>query len=317
MTYFKTIEESAFVICLDDAEPESPEERARHFHFSDGSNRWNDKPIQYIITSNGVSGILADHTALDAGTVHDINTAIAEAICHYRPQKNGKAQRQLLVTDPIKHTELSPEIEAQILKVRNEYNQAIAAREHRVSTPLEYGSALMKKHKLAPNSAFQMLVQLAGRYYFGYTSACWETVLQSNFHKGRVEINQVLSAQAAAFCNAASNDSIPPSACRQLLIDAIRVHSSSVLACTRAGGSDRFLSMLKEILKDGEELPELYRDPVYQRARPRKLMSNCFQTGMAENGCTLREEDGVWLHFEVEPERFVTAFPYPTRCSIG
>ncbi|KAK2761770.1 polyketide synthase [Arachnomyces sp. PD_36] len=302
VTYFRTIEESAFIICLDDGEPESPEQRARHFHFSDGSNRWHDKPIQYIITSNGVSGILADHTALDAGTVHDINTAIALAIRHHRPHKRGLPMSQLSTVAPVKHTMLTPEIEEQILKVRRDYDQAIAVREHRISTPVKYGSSLIKKHKLPPNSAFQMMVQLAGRYYFGHTGACWETVLQSNFQKGRVEINQVVTTQVAAFCDAASDDSVPPSGCRQLLVDAIRTHSSSVLACTRAGGSDRFLSMMREVLEDGEELPDLYRDPAYKRARPRKLMSNCFQTGMAENGCTLREEDGVWLHFEVEPE---------------
>ncbi|PGH08704.1 hypothetical protein AJ80_07825 [Polytolypa hystricis UAMH7299] len=301
-TYFKTIEESAFIVCLDDGAPESSDERARHFHFSDGSNRWHDKPIQYIITANGVSGMLADHTGLDAGTVHDINTSIAESIRHHQPHKRRGLVRQTLTPNPIKHTELGPEVESQIVKVRNDYDQAINAREHRVFPLLEFGSSLMKKYKLAPNSAFQLVVQLAARYYFGHTGSCWETVLQSNFHKGRVEINQVVSAQVAAFCEAASDDSVPLSTCRRLLIDAVRVHSSSVLACTRAGGSDRFLSMLREILEDGEELPELYSDPPYKRARPRKLMSNCFQTGMAENGCCLRDEDGVWLHFEVEPE---------------
>ena len=78
--YIRTIEKSAFVVCLDDGSPETAEERGRHFQFADGSNRWNDKPIEYVITANGVSGIVGDHTGLDAGTILDLNQEISERI---------------------------------------------------------------------------------------------------------------------------------------------------------------------------------------------------------------------------------------------
>ncbi|KAL3473255.1 hypothetical protein BJX99DRAFT_261563 [Aspergillus californicus] len=306
--YIQTIEQSAFVVCLDDASPETAEERGRHFHFSDGSNRWHDKPIEFIITANGASGILGDHTGLDAGTVHELNTEIADRIRHHTPSSTKSAR-----TTPLQHTPqvkavkyslppsdpLTSTINSRIEQVRRNYTTATASREHRYPPPLPYGSALMKRHKIPANSAFQLIAQLAGRYYFNHTSPCWETVLQSNFRTGRVEINQVVSTQVAAFIDAAATTT-SPATCKQLLINAARTHSSSVLACTRAGGSDRFLSMLREIVEEGEDEPGLYHDPVYKRARPRKFISNCFPTGMAENGCCLRDDEGIWLHFEVE-----------------
>ncbi|KAL3465725.1 hypothetical protein BJX64DRAFT_285328 [Aspergillus heterothallicus] len=304
-SYIRTIEQSAFVLSLDDSYPATPEERGRHFHFSDGSNRWYDKPINFIVTANGASGMLGDHTGLDASTVHDLNTEIADAIRQHRPRghTNGITAKPDLMFERVQHSPITPSVESRIQHLRASYNTATTTREHSYPPPLTYGSSLMQRHKIPPNSAFQLLVQLAGRYYFGYTSPCWETVLQSNFATGRVEINQVVSVQVAAFVEAAISDDIPLRECRKLFVEAARAHSSSVLACTRAGGSDRFLSMLREIVdhENGEEEPGLFHDPVYARARPRKFISNCFATGMAENGCVLRDEEGVWLHFEVEP----------------
>ncbi|KAL6231640.1 hypothetical protein BDW75DRAFT_243734 [Aspergillus navahoensis] len=301
--YIRTIEKSAFVVCLDDGSPETAEERGRHFHFADGSNRWHDRSIQFIIAANGVSGILGDHTALDAATVHELNMEIADAIQRDSPRAHGeRALPADVVIEQVKYSTTPLAIQARIQEVRRAYATAIASREHRYPPPLPYGSSLMKRHRIPANSAFQLVVQLAGRYYFGHISPCWETVLQSNFRTGRVEINQVVSEQVAAFVDVAANNKSPLAECRKRFVEAARTHSASVLACTRAGGSDRFLSMLREIVQEGEEVPGLYLDPVYKTTRPRKFISNCFGTGMAENGCCLRDEEGIWLHFEVGEE---------------
>ncbi|KAL2828559.1 hypothetical protein BJY01DRAFT_255338 [Aspergillus pseudoustus] len=315
--YIRTIEESAFVVSLDDSSPETAEERGRDFQFSDGSNRWHDKQLHFIITANGVSGLLGDHTGLDATTVHDLNMEIADAIRRHRPQLNGSTvptngttgEAYPIAVERITHSPITTSMQLRIEHLRTLYATATAAREHRYPAPTPYGSALMQRHKIPANSGFQLLIQLAGRYYFGYTPPCWETVLQSNFATGRVEINQVVSVQVAAFVDAAvalddnghDNGVTSLLDARKLFVEAARAHSSTVLACTRAGGSDRFLSILRDIVdrEQGEEEPGLFRDPVFVRARPRKFISNCFATGMAENGCVLRDKDGVWLHYEV------------------
>jgi hypothetical protein len=303
--YIQTIEKSGFVVCLDDGSPETPEERGRHFHFADGSNRWNDKPIEYVITTNGVSGIVGDHTGLDAGTILDLNQQIAERIRHYqKPQGSQRSAAMVpLILEKVTYTKISSDIAAGIEKVRSVYQSAIALREHRYPPSLPYGSLFMKTYKIPANSGCQLLIQLAARYYFGFINPCWETVLQSNFRQGRVELNQVITTQVAAFIDAAVNDAVPLSTCKKLFIEAARTHSSSVLSCTRGNGSDRFLSILREFVEEGEEVPRLFQDPVFQRSRPRQFCCNGFASGMAEDGCCLREETGIWVHYEVQPEQ--------------
>ncbi|KIX01225.1 uncharacterized protein Z518_08950 [Rhinocladiella mackenziei CBS 650.93] len=299
--YVRTIQQSAFIICLDESSPENAEQRARQVHFGDGSNRWFDKSIEYVICSNGISGILADHTGLDAPTVQDINLAIAAAIREYDPSLT-KRSHQGIPFERVVHTNFGG-YQSNVPRARASYQKTIAKRQH-FFTSLNFGSSFMREHKVPPNSGFQLIVQLAARYFFGYIPACWETVLQTIFHKGRVEINQVISMEVAEFVKTAADETAPLSVCRRKLIEAARRHSGNILAATRSGGSDRFLSLLREISKDGEEDPELYKDPPYVRSRPRKIMSSCFRTHMAENGCVQRDDDSIWLHFEVDSERY-------------
>ncbi|KEF54614.1 uncharacterized protein A1O9_09056 [Exophiala aquamarina CBS 119918] len=299
LEYIQTIQRSAFIICLDERSPENAEQRARQVHFGDGSNRWFDKSIQYIVCSNGISGILADHTGLDAPTVADINLSIARAIRGYS-RSSANNMKHALPFKKVVHTSFVG-YESNVQRVRVKYLQTIAKRQH-FFTSLNCGSSFMRKYKVPPNSVFQLVVQLAARHFFGYVPACWETVLQTIFHKGRVEINQVVSVEVAEFVNAAADETTPLSLCRQKLIEAARRHSGNILAATRSGGFDRFLSLLREIGKDGEKDLELYKDPPYTRSRPRKIMSSCFKTHMAENGCVQRDDDSIWLHFEVESD---------------
>lgn len=298
--YMRTIQASAFIICLDDGSPETAEERARQIHFGDGSNRWFDKSVEYIVCSNGVSGMLADHTGLDAPTVADINLAIAAAIQNHEPstvKRNGHG----MSVGKVEHTGFDG-FDSNVHRVMTWYHKTIAIRRH-FFTSFDLGSTFMREHKVAPNSGYQLIVQLASRYFFGYLPSCWETVLQTIFHKGRVEINQVVTVEVADFVQAVTDGREPLSVCKRKFTEAARRHAGNILAVTRSGGSDRFLSLLREISKDGEEDPELYKDPAYMRSRPRKIMSSCFKTHMAENGCVQRDDDSIWLHFEVDADR--------------
>ncbi|KAK5055904.1 hypothetical protein LTR84_012454 [Exophiala bonariae] len=299
--YIETMERAAFIICLDDAQPETPEKRARQIHFGNGFNRWFDKSMQFVVCSNGISGIVADHTGLDAPTVQELNMLIADAISKYDPSGNSLAGRSL-EAEKLAHNGFVG-IDEEIQRIRVNFENAIGTQHHFFPESLPWGSSLVKSYKLPPNSIFQLVVQIAAFRYFGYIPATWETVLQSTFHKGRVEINQIVSQQVATFVKAAVDSEVPVATCRQLLTEAARTHSGTVLSCTRAGGSDRFLTILRDMVEEGEEEPELYRDPVYKRSRPRKLMSSCFKTHMAENGCFMKDGNAIWLHFEVEEDR--------------
>ena len=290
-------------MCLDDASPEGAPERARHFHFGDGSNRWNDKSVQFIVCENGISGFVGDHSMLDAGTVLGLNKFVTKAIFDHQPdgtetQFNPDVDRivkKLSITS-------SPEIETEVTRVVGEFRRNTANITHAFTTYTTCGGALPRSHKCPPKSFFQLVVVLASKYHFGYNSALWETVSLGNFHKGRVEINQVVRPIVVRFCEVVDDSSVPMETKRNLLFEAVKSHTSSVMRAFRGRGMDRHLTSLRQMMRPGEDVPAFFKDPVYNGTRPRKIMSHCHETGMAEKGFVLRDPEAVWVHYEVEDE---------------
>jgi carnitine O-acetyltransferase len=76
--YLGVVERASFLVCLDDASPARPAERAYHCHFGDGSNRWWDKGMQFAVCSNGISGQLVEHAMIDASTVYPLNVFLSK-----------------------------------------------------------------------------------------------------------------------------------------------------------------------------------------------------------------------------------------------
>lgn len=312
--YLHVIESSAFIICLDDGAPTTSTERAYHFHFGDGSNRWNDKCSQFVVCSNGVSGFVGDHSMLDAGTVNGLNAAIMHAILEYKPEtalngQNGHSNLPTLQEYVFKYT---PALEKEIVRTRQQFNTNISGWEHVFLTYSSYGGTFLRARKCPPKSAFQIIVQLAGRKYFGYQIYCWETVSVATFNKGRVELNQILWPEVVEFCNAAYDASTntkqqrSKEELRKLFYDACRAHSNSVIRASRGHGTVRHMDGLLSMLQESEPMPALFEDPVLGKTRVYDFMSHCHESDMLEKGFVLalpgEEPRHIWVHYEVYDE---------------
>jgi len=64
------LESAILVLCLDNAKPDLLEEQARTFWHGDAVNRFYDKSLQFIVTSNGHAGLLAEHSMMDGMITH-------------------------------------------------------------------------------------------------------------------------------------------------------------------------------------------------------------------------------------------------------
>ena len=172
--YLDAINHAAFAICLENASPNNASERARQFHFGDGSNRWNDKSTQFLICSNGVSGLVGDHTMLDANSVVPLNCEIVRAIAEHAVEGLDRAAENR--TSPIVLHELKltvpTSLHMEIKRVREDFRINTAGWKHVFWNYEGFGSGLMRHHKVAPNSAFQVIVQLAGCRFYGRQNYC-------------------------------------------------------------------------------------------------------------------------------------------------
>ena len=240
---------------------------------------------------------------LDALTLSQLNDRLASAVQNHRSMIKHSLSTSVNIKPVLLSLKSDTAIASHIEKVRTDYNANTSSAEHAFLTYSNYGATFLRSQKCSPKSVFQMVVQLAALALFGYTPACWETVSVAQFHMGRVEIIQVILPAVAAFLAVANDTTVPLIERRQLLLGAMRAHAGAVSKASRGQSAERNLSALRVLLREGEETPTLYHDPVYKRARPRKIMSHCFETGMLEKGFLFRDPEAVWVHYEVYDER--------------
>lgn len=199
-----TIEAAAFTIFLDEAEPSTPVERSRQFHFegkNDAANRWHDKTLQFVVCTNGSSGTLGEHPMPEAQTMGELSDAVAAAIKIYAQTSVRNAAPTIMpIPLPLK---TDATLNSHIDKMRAQYANVVQDVEHAHFLFEEYDSKALRAQKLAPNSVFQMIVQLAAQSLYGYSPPCFETANRAHYHLGRLDIIQVIITQVAVFLSAA------------------------------------------------------------------------------------------------------------------
>lgn len=80
---------------------------------------------------------------------------------------------------------------------------------------------------------------------------------------GRTETTRTVSDESVAFCDAMANPDIGRSDCETLFRKAVDAHVKYTQLASEGYGVDRHLFGLKKLLKEGEELPDLYKDQAY------------------------------------------------------
>merc|ERR1712115_247769 len=142
------IESSAFVVCLDDAAPVTLNERAHQYWHGDGSNRWFDKPLQFIVNDNGTSGFMGEHSMMDGTPTHRLNDTILSWIFANKLPALDDTQVRSDIPDPQPLKFQLNEQNVKDLAKATEYHVGqIAQHELKVEAYQGYGKGLMKKFK--------------------------------------------------------------------------------------------------------------------------------------------------------------------------
>ncbi|KAJ6155315.1 hypothetical protein N7470_005881 [Penicillium chermesinum] len=239
------IESAGFVVCLDDAKPVTLEERAHQYWHGDGSNRWFDKPLQFIINDNGTAGFMGEHSMMDGTPTHRLNDHVNNLIFNKKIDLSAQAVRSELA-DPKPITfHLNDETNEAIDIAAQFHRKQIASHELVVQAYQGYGKGLIKKFKCSPDAYVQMVIQLA--YY----------------KMGRTETTRSVSDESVAFTKAFHDPSVSREEVVKLFRAALAQHTKYTLDASDARGVDRHLYGLKKLIQPGEKLPALYEDPAY------------------------------------------------------
>ncbi|KAJ6086243.1 Carnitine O-acetyltransferase [Penicillium sp. IBT 16267x] len=259
----RDIESAGFVVCLDDAKPVTLEERANQYWHGDGSNRWFDKPLQFIVNDNGTAGFMGEHSMMDGTPTHRLNDHVNNLIFNKRIDLSAKSVRSQL-SDPKPITfHLNKETNEAIDIAAQYHRKQIADHELVVQAFQGYGKGLIKKFKCSPDAYVQMVIQLAYFKMYGKNRPTYESASTRKFQEGRTETTRTVSDESVAFCKAFHDHTVPREEVVKLFRAALSQHTKYTLEASDGRGVDRHLFGLKKLLQPGEKLPALYEDPAY------------------------------------------------------
>ncbi|KAK2681923.1 hypothetical protein RAB80_003716 [Fusarium oxysporum f. sp. vasinfectum] len=317
--YLETIEASVFVMCLDDNSPITRADRVRSGYIGDSFNRWHDKCTQIIVTANGRSATIFEHSMIDLMTVSQLSQRLQNAITTLDPG-NAAASDGTIPVDPASLKEIplvtTEDIDGRIETLRQDYLAITSTKQYVPHLINSFGKTLFLSHSAPIKATVDLTIQLASRLYFGYLPASWETVSTAHFHLGRPEIVQVVLKSVMDFCDAALDDAVPRSEARARLLQAARECNAQIAKGTEGRNYFRLMDVIEVMSQDqkDEEMPELFSDPVWKRGYPQLIMQTMVETKLAEDpGFTMPHPESVWMNYTVFDNSLEVCFVSPVK----
>ncbi|KAH9808635.1 carnitine O-acetyltransferase, mitochondrial-like [Teratosphaeria destructans] len=259
----ETIESASFLVCLDDAAPVTLVERSRQYWHGDGTNRWFDKPLQFIVNENGTSGFTGEHSMMDGTPTHRLNDTIMNWIFNDKLDfSNPEVRSDLPDPMPLRFT-LDESNHRDITRAIADHVGVMAQHELNVEAYQAYGKGLMKKFRCSPDAYVQMVIQLAYHKFYGRSRPTYESAATRKFQEGRTETCRTVSDSSVAFCEAMADPQVEAERCRDLFREALEAHVKYITDAGEGKGCDRHLFGLKQLIRPREEVPELFTDPAY------------------------------------------------------
>ncbi|KAG6909331.1 hypothetical protein DXG01_000931 [Tephrocybe rancida] len=269
------IQSAAFVISLEAYNPTTPVEHSRalwHGSVIDGvptglRTRWVDKPVEFIVYDNAVAGLMGEHSVMDGTPTVRLCDEVLDMLADPAFDHGSPAVPSTLAPAPL-DWELSPPITEAIAKADAAAIELIESQELGfLLTP--YGKAAIKKFGVSPDSWAQMIVQLAYRRLISgdkRIGGTYEAATTRKFDKGRTETIRVVTSESDAWVASMDDSQIGNDERKRLFAAAAKKHIELAKIAGNGQGVDRHLFGLKKLLKEGEEVPELFLDPVLQRS---------------------------------------------------
>lgn len=168
-----------------------------------------------------------------------------------------------------------------------------------------YGSDYMKKAGYSPDAYAQMALQLAIYRLFGKQAGTYEATQMRPFLHGRTETTRTVSPESAAFVKRMGlkprNDMHDEATRKEkinLLREAVKTHVNYTRKAGKGKGVDRHLFGMAMLVDKGEETPDLFTDPLFQRAKRWRVSTSHLTHPKFEN----------WGYGEVVPDGVGAAY---------
>ena len=310
----EAVQASSFIVCLDDAAPVTLEERAHQYWHGDGSNRWFDKPLQFIINENGTSGFTGEHSMMDGTPTHRLNDYANMIIFTNKLNLSDTSIRSDLPEPTALRFHIDETINKEIQRATTDFNLLIGQHDLKVQAYQGYGKGLIKKFKCSPDAYVQMIIQLAYHKMYGVSRPTYESSATRRFQQGRTETCRSVSNESVRFVEAMADPEVSPEECVKRFRAAVDAHVQYISDASDGRGVDRHLFGLKKCLRDGEDLPELYKDRAYGYSGTWFLSTSQLSSEYFNGyGWSQVVDDGWGIAYMINENRYELPF---TSCSL-
>lgn len=264
---------SSFVICLDDNSPVTIEEKSQNCWHGDGENRFFDKPLEFFISKNGNSGFLGEHSRMDATPTVQLNNTILQKISKESPAEflaELSSVSLLTASEAVQelptalHFDLSAQVKQDIASAKVKFASTIGALDEEIFQYYGYGKNLIKQFKVSPDAYVQMMMQLAYYKLTGKVRPTYESAATRKYLKGRTETGRVASVESKKFVETWADANSTNEEKIAAFNAASKQHVKYLSEAADGKGVDRHLFGLLQMLKDGEDVPAIFKDPVFK-----------------------------------------------------
>ena len=327
------------MVCLDDESPSTAEERhTQYLHNGVDrpfSNRWLDKPVQFVVTANGLSAGIHEHTKLDGLDVGSLHRHIVKTLILSSRHDDGEVTRlplddETLQTPPYPIRELiwtpGTAVEQRIRHLQTNFASPASpyralGYEH-IKCP-GLGRAALRGRGASPNSIAHLTAVLAVFLVDGFVRPAWEVVSLGHFAGSRIDWVQTMSpamrefVETAACINIEENDENTQSRLRLLLHAAARSYSRTVATAMQGSGYVNHLYSLRGLAQESEmgDLPVLFQTKAWDATRrggtgqdlkigfmPSEEEKGNDNVLYREGGFLMNGDRGVYVHCDVSED---------------
>ncbi len=296
----EAIQRCAFVVCLDDAAPETANELFDQLLMGDAvtcSNRWYDKPLQFIVFANGQAGLNGEHSPVDGEPVsrimdwilerEDENHASAGADCDVMPLKwNVDGGMRALIRRGLQFAT------AQISNLKT----------HQLSFT-GYGKDQIVQFKMSPDAWVQASLQLAFFRLHGRFAPTYESASTRKHLAGRTETGRTLTPELAQFCRIMEMPAATLLSRRQALAAAAAAHVAYMREACDGHGVDRHLLALRLLSASSGELHPFLVDHAMSASSHWRLSTSQLPVRHIAVGFGPVVPDGYGACYQIHKER--------------
>eukprot|EP00112_Aurelia_sp_Birch-Aquarium-sp1_P017854 Seg418.12 transcript_id=Seg418.12/GoldUCD/mRNA.D3Y31 product="Carnitine O-palmitoyltransferase 1 liver isoform" protein_id=Seg418.12/GoldUCD/D3Y31 len=328
-----TINESLFVLVLEDKQFEEVSDRAKYLLHGDAKSVWYDKSFNVIVFEDGRLGINAEHSWADAPVVgHMVEIIFTQEFLYRVYNDQGRCKpfggytdktfrRSKAKITPMRlYWDITPPLakiinDAEIFALKNNEDLEIVVRIHSA-----FGKGFIKTCKMSPDAYIQIALQMA--YYKdsnGKFALTYESCMTRLYLHGRTETVRSLSQEMRDFILSLKNDDIPKKEKINLIQKAAKVHQKCYRDGMSGKGIDRHLFSLLVVSRgQGYESPFLMDAlmlpwTLSTSQQPQQQMNRGFDIGIPEVRETISPgggfgpvaDDGYGVSYMVPDDRIM------------